>query len=240
MQSATELPPEDYATIAEKIRSGEFFRESRNMYDVDIHDPMTERYLYLLITSLAAIILLVAIIAARGLYPLQTSVPFIVSTHNIVDDLPKIESMLTYSGQDPGDALLHFMVRNYVTMREEYDIETFDRNMNGVQSQSSQEVFKNVQQLVDPRNPESPITLYQRHSKRHISIISSTVPDGETPSIEVVYEAMVDGQVGAKKSRWQANIAFNYSGIELDENGKVKPISFMITQYRTKRLQDIQ
>jgi type IV secretory pathway component VirB8 len=57
--------------------------------------------------------------------------------------------------------------------------------------------------------------------------------------MEVVYEATVESKTDIKKTLWQANIAFNYNGIELDEEtGKVKPISFVVTDYRIKRLQD--
>src|SRR5436190_934868 len=99
------MNPQDHLTeqmeIAEKIRSGEFFQESREMYDVAIHDPMAERYLYLLITSFSALIFLIAFIAVRGLYPLQVTVPFIVSSNNLVDELPNIHSLITYKGEDP-------------------------------------------------------------------------------------------------------------------------------------------
>lgn len=240
MQPADNLPPEDYAAIAEKIRSGEFFRESRRMYDFDVHDSMTERYFYLLITGLASLILLIAIVGANGLYPLQRAVPFIVSTDNIAEEIPVIRSLLSYKGEDVDDALLRFILKNYVTLRESYDIDTFDRNLNGVKSQSEEAVFNEFQRQVDPRNSESPITMYQRHSTRRIDVLSSRWLNSEPPIMEVIYESTVEGRGEAKKSRWQANIAFNYSGIALDGKGEVKPVTFMVTGYKTKRLQDIK
>lgn len=240
MQATESLPPEDYAAIAEKIRSGEFFRESRRMYDFDVHDPMAERYLYLLITMLSSLIFIIAVSAAHSLYPLQRSVPFIVSTQNIVEDLPTIHSLLAYKGEDASGALLRFIVQNYVTLRESYDIAAFDRNVNGVKSQSAENVLKEFQAQIDPRNPDSPIVAYQRHSKRSIAVLSSKQLAGEPPAMEIVYEAMVEGRGEIKKSRWQANISFNYSGIALDEKGGVKPVTFLVTEYRTKRLQDIK
>ena len=49
---------EEYLSIAEKVRSGEYFREARSMYDVGVNDPMSERYFYLFITSIALLLLL--------------------------------------------------------------------------------------------------------------------------------------------------------------------------------------
>jgi type IV secretory pathway component VirB8 len=234
-------PLDDYQEIAEKIRSGEYFQEARQIYDMAVHDPMSERYWFLLITGLSLLIALIAFFAMQSLYPLQNSVPFIVNSNDIVDDLPRISPMDEGLKGDPSEALLRFMVRNYVAFRESYDIDTFDRNLNGIRSQSSQQVFDEFQQLTDPRNPESPITLYQRHSRRSIEIISSRRIADDAFGVEVIYEATVESRSDRKKSRWQANIAFQYNGVELDgDTGKVKPVKFIVTQYRTKRLQDVK
>ncbi len=233
----THMPDEDDAAIAEKIRSGEFFRESRSMYDFTVHDPMAERYVFVLITGLAAAIFLIAMSAMNSLYPLQSSLPFIVNAYDLTEERPVITSMLDHKGENVDKAMLRFMANNYLTFREEYNIATFDRSMSGLRSQSSDEVFKEFERFIDPRNPESPITLYQRHSTRTINILRIT-PIGPN-DIEAIFEATVSSGKGeAKKSRWQANITFNYSGIALDEEkGRVKPITFQVTQYRTKRIQ---
>lgn len=240
MQQPVRNIPEDHAEIAERIRSGEFFRESRTMYDFGVHDPMVERYLYVLITSIAILILMVAIFAARGLYPLQRSVPFIVSSNNVVEDLPLIKTIIAYKGESASDAVLRFVVENYVTLREEYNIENFDRGVNGIKSQSTADVFQEFQKQIDPRNPESPITLYQRHSRRTISILSSKLLP-ENAGMEVAFEATVESKTEIKKSRWQADIAFNYTGVTIDQDtGQVTPPEFIVTQYRVKRPQDIK
>lgn len=237
------MDPETYEEqqrIAEKVKSGEYFREARGMYDTSVHDPMAERYLYVFITALSIITLLIALYASHALYPLNTSVPFIVSSNNIVDDLPRIRSLLAYKGEKPNDAIQRFMVTNYVLFREEYDIDTFDRNISGIKLQSAEPLVKEFMQQIDPRNPESPITLYQRHSTRRVAISSSRLL-GDGNEMEVYYIATVEGKGEVKKSRWKANVTFKYSGIALDEEtGKVVPMKFLVTQYRTKRIQDIK
>jgi type IV secretory pathway component VirB8 len=236
----TELPETDRQSleIAEKVRTGEYFREARGMYDMSVHDPMAERYLYIFITVLALVILAIAQSSMQGLYPLNTQVPLIVDTNDTVEDLPRIQSLVTGKDEAPAESLLRFLVRNYVIMREEYNINTFDRNVNGLKSQSSEAVVKEFQQYIDPRNPDSPITLYQRHSRRHVTVLAiRRVGDG----MEVVYDAVVESKTDIKKSRWRADIAFQYSGIELDDKtDKVKPLTFVVTNYHSKRLQDVK
>ncbi len=233
--------PEEYLAIAEKVRTGEYFREARSMYDVTINDPMTDRYLYILITTLAALILMVAVYAAQQLYPLERSIPFIFNTHNIVDDLPRMQSLVQAKGEDPSEALLRFLVKNYVTMRETYDIETFDRNTNGIKQQSAESVFGEFQQYINPKNPESPIVVYQRHSRRYITVLATKRLLDQDYGMEVYFDVTIESPREIKKTRWQADIAFSYSGVALDEKEeKVKPINFVVTKYRSKRLQDIQ
>lgn len=232
-------PSDEHIEVAEKIRSGEYFREARGMYDITVHDPMVERYYYLFVSALAGFIFFVSIIAVHGLYPLKRSIPFIVNTTNIAEDYPHIHSLLSRKGEDPNAALLQFLVKNYVTLREEYNIDTFDRNANGIKSQSTESLFAEYQNQTSPTNPDSPIALYQRHSRRTVSVFSARqMSDG---SMEVTYEATVIGKLDAKKSMWQANMTFNYTGIALDEStGKVKPFTFTVTGYKAKRLQDVR
>lgn len=239
---SSKLSPEEYVEASEAVRSGEYFREASSIYDNIAHDPMAERYLYLFITGLATAILLISFIAMRSLYPLTRAVPFIVSSENIIEDVPTIRSLLAQKGSDPSLALLQFMVGNYVKNREEYNIEEFDKNMNGVKAQSTDEVFSDYQDMVDPRNPASPITLYQRHSIKIIDILSTKLYENNDKQVmEVLYEATVESKNSLKKSRWQANISFTYSGLELDDSGmQAKPVTFLVTQYDNKRLQDIE
>jgi type IV secretion system protein VirB8 len=232
-------PTDEHTEVAEKIRSGEYFREARAMYDFAVHDPMAERYFYVLVCALAGIIFLASIVAVNGLYPLKRSVPFIVNSMNITEDYPNIRTLISQKDETASTAVLRFVIKNYVVLHEEYDINTFDRNGNGVKSQSTEAVFAEYQRLTNPTNPESPIALYQRHSRRSINVLSTRQTGND--SIEAVFEATVIGKNEVKKSRWQANITFNYSGVALDEStGKVKPFTFTVTGYKVKRLQDVK
>ena len=158
-----------------------------------------------------------------------------------MEDLPRMKSLVSHKGENPSEALLRFLVKNYVTMRESYDIETFDRNTNGLKQQSNKTVFAEFQNYISPGNPDSPIVIYQRHSKRSVQIFATKRLEDQDYGMEVYFDVTVESRTEVKKSRWQADIAFSYSGVALDENEeKVKPISFVVTKYRTKRLQDFK
>lgn len=228
-------PAEEYLETAEKVRSGEYFREAREMYDLSVHDMMSERYFYIFVTALAVLSFIIAQVAMSSLYPLNNQIPLIVSSDDALEDIPRLRPLMVDRNDNPSDALLLFFTKNYVVAREEYSIDSFDRNVNMVKSQSSDAVVREFMQMIDPRNPDSPITQFQRHSKRRINVLSAKrVGD----SVEVLFEAIIEGQNEVKRSHWRANIDFDYSGIALDEKkDKVKPVSFVVTKYRSKRLQ---
>ena len=225
-----------YLKIAEKVRTGEYFREARTMYDVTVNDPMSERYIYIFVTFVSMLVLMIAYGAMNALYPLQSTIPLTYLTNDIIEDIPHVQRLQGSKSENSSEALLRFLVKHYIVIREEYNINTFDRDVNGVKSQSSDNVYREFQQFIDPGNPESPIKVYQRHSIRKINILSTRRTDN---GMEVLFEALVDSRTDVKKSHWRVNMTFEFSGIELDEKtGTFKPMNFVVTEYHSKRLQD--
>jgi type IV secretory pathway component VirB8 len=229
----------DNQTLESRIRSGEYFREAHNWYSGLAHDPMTERYFYIFITIIAVIIFFISFISIQMLYPLKSTAPFIVRSMDMMEDLPRIRP-LARKGEDPNAAVVRFLLRHYVSLREEYDVKLVDRNDLGVRGHSSPEVYAEYERYIDPKNPESPVTLYQRHAVRDVQVLEIRGLSLRTGEAEVVFRATVDNKPD-QTSQWIANISFTYKNIALDEvTGKPAPLQFIVTRYRTKRLQDIQ
>lgn len=238
MQESLIQDQEHQREIREKVESGEYFREARSWYSFMVHDPMAERYFFLLLVGLSLLVFLLSVVAMRMIYPLKSNVPFIVSSYDLVEDLPLIRP-LGHPSEDPDAALLRFLAENYVLFREEYDLGLLERNAGGIQAHSAPEVFAEYQRMLDPRRPDSFVALYQRHSKRKVSIVSYMPPEEEGGEAEVVFDAVVDSKDERKRTRWVANIAFRASNIALDgKTGKPLPLEFVVTKYQSKRIQD--
>ncbi|MEZ5691517.1 MAG: VirB8/TrbF family protein [Rickettsiales bacterium] len=236
--------PENYIEIADKVRSGEYFREAREIADFDLHNPMAERYWYIFLTAFSVIIAFIAFNAWQGLYPLRPSVPFIVTADNIVDDSHSLQKLVAFHGEDANVALRRFLVRHYVKIREEYNADSFDREHDAVGMLSSERVFDEYENFVLPLNPASPIALYQRHTIRTIEILySSPVVNPNFDSdgkyyMRVIFNTFLEKD-GVKKAgrRYQVDVAFKYKDIKLDqETGKIEPYGFLVTSYDMKGL----
>ena len=234
-----ESTPEDYENIAEKVRSGEYFREARAMTDVLVNDSMAERYFYVFVTAVAFLTFMVAFFAMQSLYPLSRTVPFVYSLNDVLEDVPTIAPLRNSPHQSVDEAVLFFLAKNYIAQYEGYNITTIERNLSGVQHYSSPEVFANYQILLQTSNPESPVMKYQRHSVRNITILSLQMLESPANTLEAEYEASVENAEGAKKTRYRATLSYDYSGVELDEKtGTVKPVNFFVKTYSSKLIQD--
>lgn len=243
---SSEQTPEDYIEIANKIRSGEYFRDARAMVDIDIHEPMAERYWYLFITFMSLMITAVAIVACLGFFPLKTRVPFIFGTNNIVDDYPRIRSLLTYIGEDSNFALRRHLIQHYVKLREEYDASFFDTNHSAVVTLTDKAVLQEYEDFISPLNPDAPVTLYQRNIKRKVNIISiinienniKKQSDTKEYNMRVVYDAVLKkGEQENQQGRYQVDIAFKYKDIKLEKTtGKIEPYGFIVTSYQIEKL----
>jgi len=241
-----ELTTEEYIEIAEKVRSGEYFREVRQMVDIDLHQPMTDRYWYILLTIPALLIVIFAVSALQSLYPLKPRVAFIYGINDIVEDVPRIKTLVQYDGEPADVALQRFLVSNYVKEREEYNVLTFDRNQTALQTLSTPDVFSEYEKSVAVDNPSSPIVLYQRHTARNIKILSTTItkkPEeddltGRDYAMRLVYdESLTPERKNVTLSRWQVDVAFKYEAIKIDEKtSKIEPYRFLVTGYKTRRL----
>ncbi len=233
---------EESLEIADKVRSGEYFRDARTMADFDLHNPMSERYVYILITIFSLITFSFAIIAWQGLYPLKPQVPFIFITNDIVEDYPRIIALRSYTGEDNDTALRRYLIQNYVLLREEYDATLFDRNHSAVEVLSNKDVVKEYEDFIAPINPESPISLYQRHTTRRVAILSTKElkrpENDENYHIQVVYNSfLLRDDVEKEAGRYQVDVAFKYKNIKLDQStGKIEPYGFIVTSYQIKKL----
>lgn len=235
-----EPTPDEYLQIADKVRSGEYFREAKAMYDISVNDPMAERYFYVSVTAIALFTFFCAFIAMQSLYPLARTVPFIYALNDVLEDVPSIAPLRTSPDESVDDAVLLFMARNFVSQYESYDINTLERNYSGIEHTTTPEMFAEYQRLMQVGNPQSPVVKYERHSVRHIDIISARKLESPANTVEVIFDATVVNAEGGQKTRNKAILAYQYSGVEFDTKAdKVKPVTFTVSSYSSKPFQDV-
>ena len=224
--------------IREKVLSGEFFDESLEAYHITYHDMMSERYFFILIMTLSTLTFFFVLSAMILLYPLKKDVPFIFNSNNVLEDYPKIKP-LGARGDDTNALLKNFLVTSYLQLYESYDVNALDRNALGVKGQSTKEVYAQYQAAIDPGNPESPITKFQRQAVRNIIPTGYefyVLESGDQRAIIHYKEQVVMGaDISVRKMR--ANITFRFDDVQVDQKtGAVTPLHFVVVGYKTEAL----
>lgn len=228
--------PASNQEITDKIRSGEFFRESQKAYHLSYHDPMTERYFFMGITAVAVLIFILSLAAIILIHPLKMNVPFIYTSEDVVEDLPRITPLGTRE-QDPNVLLKQFLATNYLKLREEYSVDTVDRNKAGVKSQSTDEVNAVYLKQMSPSNPNSPVSQYQRRAVRVVTPtdfrLGEMADDEQVMTIYYKEQVIAGADIGARNKR--AIITFSFDDIEVNQDtGEASKLAFTVVDYQTE------
>lgn len=225
----------DKEGIAEKVRSGDYYREARQWYSAIYHAPLTDRCFFIVVTALAGINTLIALIALLSLLPISPEIPFVLTSKDYTRELPRI-TRLAEEEEAATPALIRFFVKHYVTKRESYTIDTILGNINAVRAQSVEGVYNIFRRFVDPQNPKSPITLYERHTTRSIRVVSTQIDTRKEPyTARVVFDATLTNLRGESTSRFVADMTFRFNEVTIDqETSKVSPLRFLVTGYNVK------
>lgn len=230
-------PSESQEKMADRIESGEFFRESLNAYDISYHDPMTERYFFIGLTIVSLLIFILSITAILMIHPLSKEVPFIYTSEDIVNEYPKMQP-LGERDETPNYVLKRFLTTNYLRLREEYSVGTVDRNIQGVRSQSAADVFASYEASLNPRNPDSPIALFQRNAIRRVEPVSyQLTTQGEAERMVIQYKERVIAGTDVSTRNKRAIITFRFEHIEVDQQtGEASKLGFQVLSYETETL----
>jgi type IV secretory pathway component VirB8 len=227
----------DPQEIARQVESGEYFREMQNAYATVYLDPISDRYFYLAFTAACVLIGLISLIAFSSIFPLRRDIPFWYWSDNIFEERPIIKPLLAFPEENINIALKRYLVSEYVLRRESYDIDTLELNVRFVKAHSEPKTFEIWQRGLDPGNPDSPISQFQRHSTRKIAVAGVSL--NQDGGVDVTYDTLVDNRKEVKKTRMVATIAFQYNDVTIDQDtGQKTPIHFLVTEYRTRRQQE--
>lgn len=225
----------DRADIAQRVKSGEYYREARAWY-ADVHQaPLNQRIHMILAAMVALLALGLAVTALLSFLPLTRQVPVPVHVGDLTLQAAAVQG-LSRRGEDPDAALMRYMAQYYVEQREAYRVDELATSVSAVQALSNENVTQAYRTWMSPQNPQSPLVLYQRTSARSVRILSTRLFTREEPKrAQVEYEATVLGAAAKAAARYTADIAFSYSPVTVNEDtGDIAPFQFQVTAYDTK------
>lgn len=227
-------------TIADLIRSGAYFKESRAWYQAVYIGPVSERTFFLIIAIMAMVVFAISVMGLRALLPLVDRPKIVIAAGDRPDEVERYLVPLRESRADVNTAIARFFVLTYVGSREGYSAQSYQPNAAFVQAHSNAASFASFSANYSVSNPQSPAAKLGVHGKRVIQMESASIDfKGDSGSATVGFSAQASNGVEHEKSQWTAKLDFTYTGLELasDEAQKnkagivIKDPQFQVVNY---------
>ncbi len=214
------------------LESGAYYDEALKWYSLQYHHPISQRAILIVVTVLCVIITLSALISFFTLLPLREIRPMVVFTEDSLERVASVQPMMDSGFGDPNEAILEWLLADYVNAYEAYDYERQQIFLRRVHAQSERGVYAGLAQQY--RTTASPTVKYERHTRRNISVRSVSIKDENRATVR--FTATEEGQGGSNSTEWVADIAFRFTGIEVNQRtGAITPMTFQVTNYQSKK-----
>lgn len=239
--------PENLRQLAEKIESGEYYRDAREWHYDKYQLLVVERSFCIVITIIATLTVIGCIVLMQDFLPLVRTFPIHVKITNSALDYVRLSRVATLE-EEPNQALMQDLVEEYVIKREEYKHDFFESNVNILRALTTSSLMKEYEAVFSLENPESPRVKYGQEFIRQIEIIPGTyriftqendrtVRPGERKAT-FQFNATERSTIGDITSRWQCEVFFVYNNITYDKKEKrFLPLKFEVTGYNVSKIE---
>lgn len=193
----------------DELNDGSYFLEARRWYDTLYIRPIHERIYFILCAFIALITAFAGLIAVDGITPLENTKPFVFSNreYNTIPLTERIRSV----GENMNTVLKRFFLSQFVKYHEGYSENKYISNQRYIRNYGTKDIYRNYKREIDPKNPRSPLVLYQKNFDRKIYIDQITLYPGESPlKAKIDFTADVVGQDRRISQTYTANLTYTY------------------------------
>jgi type IV secretory pathway component VirB8 len=238
--------------LYQRIKDGTYYEDGRKWYSTVYMSLMSERYFFIILSGLALLTLLFAVISFFEILPLKPVRTFLYENPRGATHFAHLQPLRENKSEDVNFAIQRHLLKQYVIGRESYERKKYGFYVKVVQQNSSEQVFESYTRSIDRSNPNSPITIYGAAAIRSVepSKVSVKPKDGEenTYIARVNFIASVRSPKGGNVSDWTAEIEFYYKDIEVvdgdstdrrpEDPVEITPLEFRVTSYNVQLQSD--
>lgn len=243
--------------IKSSVSDGSYFKDARDWYIFRYVQPIWERTILFFANIVAGFVTYILIITIINALPMKEEKAIIIKSKDQSRYFPVMVPLRdSVDIRSIDEAVLKYLITNYVKKREGFDlrktnIDDLTLRMNYIKNNSSIQEYKNFQNFVDTKNPESPILYFGRDFQRVVEIESVEFPEQKRDNIaeqakyfvtsDVPQSANVRytitnkvNSVGTAPQRYLVRINFKFSGVN-SKNTNSK-LNFLITSYKIYKI----
>ncbi len=241
--------------IAEKIRSGIYYKEAWDWYALKYIYPVSQRTFFIFISVAAMFVTISSLVILYNFYPLKVRVPVVVTVGDMTQDYAQLTKITIPENTDPTPPVMEYLVRRYVEKIESYNFRQIDRQLTFLKQFTTPVLMKEIEKRYDTRNLDSLVLLYRDHTTRTVQVTNYTVAVGEGFDLakaqqkdivlkDVPYRAIVDFEseevnlLGTTPRKWRAALDITMSPVIYDRAAqKFQPLDFRVTSYSVSPIQ---
>ena len=231
--------------LYQRIKDGTYYQDGRDWYSMVYTSLMSERFFFIVLSTLALITLLLAVLSFSAILPLKPIETFLYENARGATHFAHLRPLRNDSDEDVNQAVRKHLSEQYVIHRESYERSKYGFNVKVVQQNSDDVAFRAYRNHIDRSNPKSPITLYGAASIRSVEVKSVEVIEDENSDngfiARVNYVALVRSPKGGNVSNWTAEVKFYYKDVAVvdadnsdrdpDNPVEIDPMEFRVTSY---------
>ncbi|MFZ4126214.1 MAG: VirB8/TrbF family protein [Rickettsiales bacterium] len=211
------MEPADQQDVAQKIASGDYYRDARAWYSTLYISPIAERGVFLLMAGLAMLVLLFGALSVVDLLPIVARERIII-TNQRMDDTQTLISPLRAEGKSTNASLKQFYAASYVYMRERYRAADYAKNLAFVEEHSDPATLRYFLETQGPDNPDSYAVRLGSVGERTVEITDVSINTKVQPPIATVqFVTDFKNVTGGSRTAWTATLSFYYTKVSLTE-----------------------
>ncbi|MBN8542933.1 MAG: type IV secretion system protein [Alphaproteobacteria bacterium] len=211
------MEPAEQQDVAQKIASGEYYRDAREWYSALYISPIAERGVFLLMSGFAALVLLFGALGFMDLLPIVARDRIII-TNQRMDETKTSISPLRAQGKSTNVSLKQFYAASYVYMRERYRAADYAKNLAFVEAHSDPATLQYFLETQGPENPDSYAVRLGAVGERTVEITGVSINNKVQPPIATVqFVTDFKNVTGGSRTAWTATLSFYYTKVSLTE-----------------------
>lgn len=168
-----------YQETYQKIKSGQYYKDAVDWYNIIYIYPHVQRAFFLTITILSVIVSVGGVWSVYTFLPIVAEVPLAVEVEDKSEMYSTIRSLGNKQVPYQDYYVMEYLLTEYIISRESYKYEEVQKNLNFVKTFSTPEIYDYFNNYFNIRNPQSPILRYKQNGvvRVNVSSVSVTLPN---------------------------------------------------------------
>jgi len=184
-----------------------------------------------IVAGAAGAIAVVEALAIVLMMPLKTTQPIAVLVDRQTGNVEALD-LGAASTIQPNEALTHSMLAQYVTARENFDINALKDNYRKTALWSAGDARAQYIGMMQATNPASPLAQFPRQTVIHTDIRSISVLGGDTVLVRFATTRIDPGGQPVPQGVWAAVINYRFSAAGMSTASRLdNPLGFQVLRY---------